>query len=62
MLIQSDVTIKQSRRPVNPLPGRLVFYGDNVPVAVGLNACVRQAPFQNGVVVVNNPVRLQVRA
>lgn len=33
MLVQPDVTIEQRCRSVNPLAGRLVFNGYNVPVA-----------------------------
>ena len=36
---------------------RVGFHGNNIPVAVGLYARIRQAPFQNGVVVVYDFVR-----
>lgn len=62
MLIKPDVTVKQRRRFVNALFRQLVLYRNDIAVAVGLNARVRQAPFQNQVVVVNDFVRLQVRA
>ena len=62
MLVQSHIAVQQRRCAVNALLRRLVLYGNNVAVAVGLYACVRQAPFQDGVVVVYDLVRLQVRA
>ena len=62
MLVQSHIAVQQRRRAVNALLRRLVLYGNNIAVAVGLYARVRQAPFQDGVIVVYDLVRLQVRA
>lgn len=60
MLIQSHIAVKQGRRAVYALLGRLVLDGYNVAVPVRLYARIGQALFQNGAIVVNHLVRLQV--
>ena len=62
MLIKSDIAIKQCRGSVNALFRTLVLDWDNIAVAVRLNTGIRQAPFQDLVIVINDTVRLQVRA
>ena len=38
----------------------LIFDRNNIAVYVGFNACVCQTPFQDRVIVINNPLCLQV--
>lgn len=54
------IAVKQGCSAINALSGGLVLNGDNITVAVGLNARVNQAPFQNRVVIIVDVVRLQV--
>lgn len=54
------MAVKQGGSSVNALLWALILYGNNIAVSVRLNACVRQTPFQNGIIVINNPVCLQV--
>ena len=60
MFVKSYIAVKQGGGAVNALPWGLVLDRDYIAVAVGLNACVRQAPFQNRVIVIVDLVRLQV--
>ena len=62
MLIKPHIAVKQCRRTAYALPWALIFHGYNIAVAVGLYACIRQAPFQNRVVIVVDFVCLQVCA
>ena len=57
MLIKPHIPVEQGRRSVDSLFRGLVFYGNDIPVAIGLYARIRQAPFQNGVVVVYDFMR-----
>ena len=62
MLIKPDIAVKQRRGSINALFRALILDRDNIAVAVRLNAGIRQAPFQNRVIVINDTMRLQVCA
>ena len=62
MLIQSHIAVKQCRHAVYALFGRLVLDRNNIAVPVRLYARIGQAPFQHGIIVVYDFMRLQVRS
>ena len=62
VLIQSHIAVQQRRRAVYALFGRLVLDRNNIAVSVRLYARVGQTPLQNGIVVIDHLVRLQVRS
>lgn len=57
MFVKPYIAVKQGGGAVNALPWGLVLDRDYIAVAVGLYARIRQAPFQNRVVVIVDLVR-----